>query len=104
MVKEAVNIRLRVFSMKGSMNANIENKKIMKALSIMQSHAIRQSRVASHHDDSITSHYFRGGANELFLLADAIRNKTLDELIEEKEKSYQYLIENNVLNHPIKKF
>jgi hypothetical protein len=43
-------------------------------------------------------------ANELFLLADAIRNKTLDELIEEKEKSYQYLIENNVLNHPIKKF
>ena len=98
MVKEAVNIRLRVFSMKGSMNANTENKKIMKALSI------RQSRVASHNDDSITSHYFRGAANELFLLADAIRNKTLDELIEEKEKSYQYLIENNVLNHPIKKF
>ena len=53
--------------MKDSMNANTENKKIMKALSIMQSHAIRQSRVASHHDDSITSHYFRGAANELFL-------------------------------------
>ena len=40
----------------------------------------------------------------LFLLADAIRNKTLDELIEEKEKSYQHLIENDTLNNPIKNF
>lgn len=90
--------------MKGSMSASIENKKIMKALSIMQSHAIRQSRAASNNDDSITSHYFRGAANELFLLAEAIRNKTLDELIEEKEKNYQHLIENDALNNPIKNF
>ena len=89
--------------MKGSISASIENKKIMKALSIMQSHAIRQSRAASN-NDSITSHYFRGAANELFLLAEAIRNKTLDELIEEKEKNYQHLIENDALNNPIKKF
>ncbi|PSW92296.1 hypothetical protein [Photobacterium iliopiscarium] len=90
--------------MKGPMSDSIENKKIMKALKIMQSHALLQSRVASNNDDSITSHYFRGAANELFLLADSIKNKTLDELIEKKEKSYQYLIENDALNNPIKKF
>ena len=45
-----------------------------------------------------------GAANELFLLADGIKNKTLDELIEKKEKSYQHLIENDTLNNPIKNF
>ena len=47
---------------------------------------------------------FLGAANELFLLADGIKNKTLDELIEEKEKNYQHLIENDALNNPIKNF